>query len=344
MPAEWEGHEATWIGWPSHASDWPGKLEAVEWVFVEIVRHLASGEHVHILARDDELAARGKDRLRRAGVLEGAYSFHICETNRNWLRDAGAIFVRRAEEPRLRAMRFQFNGWAKYDNYALDQRVPVVMAEAAGTELQRAEIAREDGADWMVLEGGAIDTNGAGLLLTTEECMLSSVQERNPGYSKAQIEAGLKTNLGIDRIIWLGRGVGGDDTHGHVDDIARFVNERMVVAMEEPDGNRPNHSVLRENLDRLRAYRDEQGALEVVTLAMPEEVAFEGETLPASYANFYIANETVLVPTFNDPNDRVTLGILQELFPERTVRGIHSVDLVWGLGTIHCLTQQQPRG
>ncbi len=343
MPAEWEPHAATWIGWPANESDWPGKLEAVEWAVVEIVRHLAGGEHVHIIANDERVAGRGGDKLAKAHVAQDARSFHILATNRNWLRDSGAVFLRHRTEARLKAMQFQFNAWAKYDDFQLDQHVPDLMARIAETELTRAEVSGPNGSDWMVLEGGAIESNGQGLLLATEECLLGPVQQRNPGYDKSQIEAALKRNLGIDRILWLGRGIRGDDTHGHVDDIARFVNDRTVVAVEETDPNHPNHIPLRENIEILRSYRDDGGGLHVVPLPMPGPILFEDETLPASYANFYIANETVLVPTFNDPNDRVALETMQRLFPTRSVCGIHAVDLVWGFGTVHCLTQPQPR-
>ena len=343
MPAEWEPHEATWIGWPTNPEDWPGKLPAVEWAFVEIVRHLARHEHVHILAPSGETEDAARVKLDMAGVERSSVSFHLLETNRNWLRDAGAIFVREIQSRALQARHFKFNAWAKYDNFHLDRVIPETMERVAGVLLEKAVIEGAEKNDWMVLEGGAIDVNGAGLIMTTEECLLSNVQERNPGFSKSEIEAALLKNLGCEHIIWLNRGIDGDDTHGHIDDTARFVAGRVVVVMEEKNPADPNHEPLAENLEILRSYRDAKGGLEVVTLPMPEPTVFDGLKVPASYANFYIANGTVLVPTFNDPSDRTALGILQELFPDRAVRGIHAVDLVWGLGTLHCLTQQQPR-
>ncbi len=343
MPAEWEPHEATWIGWPTNPEDWPGKLPAVEWVFVEMVRHLAPHEHVHILIGDAEAEESARAKLDMAGVEHEAVSFHLLETNRNWLRDAGAIFTRNRASGELKAMHFKFNAWAKYDNYHLDQTIPETMERVAGVAREKALIAGSAKTDWMVLEGGAIDVNGAGILMTTEECLLSDVQARNPDFTREEIESALKSNLGVQTILWLNKGIAGDDTHGHVDDAARFVSERTVIAMEEKNKDDENHEILAENLEILRSYRDAKGALDVVPIPMPAPTVFDGLLVPASYANFYIANETVLVPTFNDPNDRIALGILQELFPSRVVRGIHAVDLVWGLGTLHCLTQQQPK-
>jgi len=342
MPAEWDRHAATWIGWPVNPEDWPGKIEVAEWVFVEIVRHLAPHEHVHILVPNAETEDAVREKLTRAWVAEDAVSFHLMETNRNWLRDAGAIFVRDTKSNALRGMHFKFNSWAKYENFHLDRLIPETMSRVTGHPLEKAMIEGAGKSEWMTLEGGAIDVNGDGIVMTTEECLLSNVQERNPGFSRAEIESALKLNLGCDHVLWLKQGIAGDDTHGHVDDTARFVGPRVVIAMEEKNEADDNHAPLRENLEILRSWRDEKGGLEVIPIPMPAKLEFEDLRLPASYANFYIANNTVLVPTFNDPNDRIALNILQELFPDRIVRGIHAVDLVWGLGTIHCLTQQQP--
>lgn len=342
MPAEWAPHASTWIGWPVNEADWPGKLASVEWAFVEIVRHLARVEGVNILARDASVREEARKKLERAEVNLDAVSFHLRETDRNWLRDSGAIFVREGSAGNWKALHFNFNAWAKYDNYQLDQHVPETMAAAAGVERERPAIEGDPGSRWMVLEGGAIDVNGSGLLLATEECLLGPIQERNPGYGRRETEEALRRYLGAAGIIWLKNGIVGDDTGGHVDDVARFVSERTVITMEDRHEKGGNAELLKENLEILRSYKDEKGRLEVVSLPMPEPLIFEGLQLPASYANFYIANETVLVPTFNDPADRQALGILQELMPDRKVRGIHSVDLIWGFGSVHCLTQQQP--
>lgn len=342
MPAEWERHAATWIGWPVNPEDWPGKIAPVEWVFAEIVRKIAPGERVHILVPDTEAEAGAAEKLARAGVDFAAISFHRMPTDRNWLRDSGAIFARERGSGGLRALQFQFNAWAKYDNFKRDRAIPLAMARAAGAPMENAMIVGETGHAWMVLEGGAVDVNGAGLALATEECLLSPIQERNPGFGRREVEAALRDHLGAQRVIWLRGGIAGDDTHGHIDDAARFVGERKVLAAVERDPSSPNYRPLQENLEILRGWRDEKGALEVIELPMPEPLVFEETPLPASYANFYVANEAVLVPTFNDPNDGIALGILRDLFPERRAIGIHSVDLVWGFGTIHCLTQQQP--
>ncbi len=337
MPAEFEPHRATWIGWPHNPRDWPGKFAAIEWVYVEIVRWLASSEHVHveIQGRPQEDAARRK--LGRAGVDLGRVSFHRIRTNRGWTRDHGPIFVVRPGD--LALTDWGFTGWAKYDDYRLDDAVPKEVARVLG--VKRFE--PRHGGRRIVLEGGSIDVNGQGTLLTTEECLLSGEQVRNPGFFRADYERVFSDYLGVQKTIWLGRGISGDDTHGHVDDLARFVDPRTVVAVATEDRDDPDYAPLAENLDRLRRATDQDGRpLCVVTLPCPAPLVFDGIRLPASYANFYIGTSVVLVPTFDDPNDRRALGVLADLFPARTVVGIHAVDLVWGFGTLHCLTQQEP--
>ena len=324
MPAEWEPHAATWIAWPHNRDDWPGKFTPIPWLYVEIVRHLHVSERVRILTRDRERPAR---MLARAGVDLAQIDFMKYDTDRVWTRDYGPMFVRWGSE--LAINNWRFNGWAKYSNWKRDDRIAARVARARKLPLF------EPG---LVLEGGAIDVNGEGDLLTTEECLLSPVQARNPGRSREEIEQALRDYLGVRRVLWLGRGIAGDDTHGHIDDIARFVGPSTAVAAVEPDRADPNHAPLAENVERLRAV----SGLRVVRMPMPAPVYFDGRRLPASYLNFYIANKVVLMPTFHDPQDRVALGILAELFPDRAVIGIHSVDLVWGLGTLHCLTQQEP--
>lgn len=337
MPAEWAPHAATWIAWPHQRDDWPDKFDPVPWVYVEIVRHLARGEPVRVIARP-HLAAEAVGLLKRAGVDLQQVEFFDFETDRVWTRDSGAIFVKDAAGA-LVALDWQFNAWAKYDNWYHDDRLPEQIAEWLGIERIQPQV----GGRRIVLEGGSIDVDGEGLLLTTEECLLSDVQARNPGLPRADLEQAMKDHLGVRDIIWLNRGIAGDDTHGHVDDITRFVAPRVVVTAVEDDAGDPNHEPLRENLERLRAFRDGQGrGLEIVPLPMPAPLYLDGQRLPASYANFYIANGRVLVPTFNDENDRRALAVLEQVFPGRSVVGIHAVDLVWGLGTLHCLTQQEP--
>jgi agmatine deiminase len=343
MPAEWEPHEATWLAWPHNPEDWPGKFQPIPWLYAEIVRLLAAQERVHLLVEDAKAERRVQSILRRAGANLERVSFHQWPTNRSWTRDSGPIFVRN-REGKVGIINWHFNGWAKYANWQLDDQLPARVAELRGLPEWQPSIDLENGASHrVVLEGGSIDANGAGILLTTEECLLSEVQQRNPGLSREQLEQVFHDYLGIEQVIWLGRGVAGDDTHGHVDDIARFVAPRTIVACVEPNSNDPNHAPLAENLRRLKAVRSLDGKpFDVVELPLPHPVVFSGQRLPASYANFYIANGVVLVPTFHDPNDRVALNTLAGLFPEREVIGIHCVDLVWGLGTLHCMTQQQP--
>ncbi len=341
MPAEWERHEATWIGWPHNPTDWPGKLEPIHWVYGEIIRKIASGEIVRILVNSKAHEARARDVLRRVGADAARVQFFRFPTNRGWTRDSGPIFVRRAKPRReVAIVRFGFNAWARYPDWKKDASVPERAARALKCRLFHAEAKGRE----IVLEGGSIDVNGRGTLLTTEECLLDQKRQvRNPGFSRAETEAVLRAYLGVTRVLWLGRGIAGDDTHGHVDDLCRFVGPRTVVVCREKNPRDPNYRPLEENSERLEGMRVEDGGkIEVVPLPMPAPLCFEGQRLPASYANFYVANSAVLVPTFNDPKDRVALGLLGELFPTRTVVGIHSVDLVWGFGTLHCMTQQQP--
>ena len=343
MPAEWERHEATWLAWPHNPEDWPGKFQAIPWVYAEIVRLLAAQERVHILVEDATAQRRVDGILERAGANLDRVSFHLWPTDRSWTRDSGPIFVRNAEG-RVGVTNWNFNAWAKYSNWRLDDKVPGRVAKLLGLPEWKPTVALADGsARHVVLEGGAIDTNGAGILLATEECLLSEVQQRNPIVSREELEEVFCDYLGIDQVIWLGAGIAGDDTHGHVDDISRFVEPSTIVTCVEQNKNDANHKPLAENLKRLKAARTGDGKqFTLVELPMPRPVVFDMQRLPASYANFYIANDLVLVPTFHDPNDRVALNILAKVFPEHEVIGIHCVDLVWGLGTLHCMTQQQP--
>lgn len=341
MPAEWEPHHATWLGWPHNASDWPGKLAVIPWVYGEIARHIAPQEIVRILVDSAEHQRRARRVLDRAGVEAGRVEFHRFPTDRGWTRDFGPVFVRRTR-PRaeIAIARFRFNAWAKYPDWHKDDHIAERVARKLGVRVFPARAGPRD----VVLEGGSVDVNGRGSLLTTEECLLDpAIQVRNPGLGRADIEAVLRDQLGATNVLWLGKGIAGDDTHGHVDDVCRFVAPRTVVLCREADVHDANYRALAENRERLSGMRLEDGSrIEVVDLPMPAPLYFARQRLPASYANFYIANAAVLVPTFNDPKDRVALGILAELFNDRPVVGIHAVDLVWGLGTLHCLTQQQP--
>jgi agmatine deiminase len=339
MPAEWEHHEATWIGWPHNATDWPGKFATIPWTYGEIVRKIAPGEKVRILVESKPHEASARNILKKAGVDPARTEFFRFPTDRGWTRDFGPIAVRR-DAAETAIVDFRFIGWAKYPDWKKDVKIHSRAALALGLRLFRPAINGKQ----FVLEGGAIDVNGRGSLLTTEECLLDqNVQVRNPGSTRDQVESALGDALGVTNVLWLGRGIAGDDTHGHVDDIARFVNPRTIVACDEQDPSDPNYAPLNENRERLSGMHLEDGSKpEVVPIPMPSPLHFNGLRVPASYANFYIANACVIVPTFNDPRDRTALGILSELFADRPVVGIHAVDLVWGFGTLHCLTQQQP--
>lgn len=347
MPAEWEPHDATWIAWPHNEADWPGKFGPIPWVFAEIIRILARGERVHLLvqpSRNHQARDQVAEILAKADVNLSHVTFHEVGTNRVWVRDSGAIFVKSKADDRIAAVDFKFNAWAKYSDFALDDALPAAMADALGMPHHEAyAVNNQRMLKRFVLEGGSIDVNGAGCVLTTEECLLSKMQQRNPGFSRGRIEEALRRWLGVEKVLWLKEGIAGDDTHGHVDDTARFVDASTIVACAEGNRRDENSGRLRENWKRLRKMRDARGRqITTVELPMPEAVYFEGQRLPASYANFYIANAGVLVPVFNDPNDSRALKVLEKCFKDRPIIPVYCRDLVWGLGTIHCMTQQVP--
>jgi agmatine deiminase len=345
MPAEWERHESTWLAWPHFRGDWPGKFEPIPWVYAEIVRQLSRHERVDLIVNNAVSEKRARKTLKLANALNKNVRFHRWPTNRVWTRDSGCAFVLnsgRTESSRavaLQAIKWRFNAWAKYPNYRHDERIGSLMAQAARVP----EILAEHKNARVVLEGGSIEVNGAGSLLTTEECLLSRVQQRNPGFRREDYEQIFATYLGIKKVIWLGQGITGDDTHGHVDDISRFVTPDTIVTVVEADPKDKNYAPLQENLRRLHSATNLDGKpFQVVELPMPAPVIFEGRRLPASYGNFYIANGIVLVPVFNDPKDRIALNILAYLFPSREIVPVYSGDLIWGFGALHCMTQQQP--
>lgn len=365
MPAEWEPHDATWIAWPHNREDWPGRFEPIPWVYAEIVRNLIRYERVEIIVNDAAAEKRVCTLLDRANALTENVRFHHWLTDRVWMRDSGCTFVKPqsqthdlqipqagAERPdsrgrlsprespySLAAVQWRFNAWAKYSDWHRDDKIGSLMGKAAKAHEIQPVFANKR----VVLEGGSIDVNGQGTLLTTEECLLSKTQQRNPATKRKDYEKIFAEYLGITNVIWLKSGIAGDDTHGHVDDITRFVTADTVVTAVESDPNDPNYEPLRENIRRLRVATDQDGnELAIVELPMPQPVIFENRRLPASYANFYVANGIVLVPVFNDPNDRIALDALADVFPDREIVGIYCGDLIWGLGAIHCMSQQQP--
>jgi agmatine deiminase len=338
MPAEWEPHAATWLAWPHEKTDWPGKFAPIPWVYADIVRHLSQVERVRILVANAGAEQSVRRILKMAGANLPAVDFFHVPTNRGWIRDFGPIFVRNEKGERA-VTNWHFNAWAKYDDWKRDDAANDRLAAKLKWKQWHPEFRRRR----VVLEGGSIEVNGCGTLLTTEECLLSPVQARNPDVSRKQLEEIFHDFLGVTHVLWLKNGIAGDDTHGHVDDLARFVNPTTVVALVEKDQSEANYEALQENLALLRKMKDQDGcALRVETLPMPAPVHFDGQRLPASYANFYVANQIVLAPTFNDLNDAAALTKLAELFPGRKIVGIACLDLVLGLGTIHCMTQQEP--
>lgn len=338
MPAEWAPHAATWLSWPHKEASWPGRLDRIPPIFDDMVRALVPGEAVHIVARDEALANEIRARLRRAlGAAlwaAGRVVVHVIPNDDAWIRDHGPIFIQRvAPAPAQAIVDWDYNAWGcKYPPFAADDAVPTHIGRRLGLPVF---------APGMVLEGGSIDVNGAGALLTTEACLLNP--NRNPGLRREEIEARLRAFLGVSQILWLDRGIDGDDTDGHIDDLARFVAADVVVASVDPDPRSPDHEPLRENLARLRSFRLADGRpLRLVELPVPDPVECQGQRLPASYANFYIANAVVLLPAFGCAQDEAARAILQRLLPGRQVVPMDCRDLVWGLGAFHCLTQQQP--
>ena len=373
MPAEWAPHESTWLAWPHFRGDWPGKFDPILWVYAEIIRNLSRHERVDLIVNDAHSEKRARKSLQLANALNNRVRFHRWPTNRVWTRDSGCTFVLGAGAPArdsskttrqqrgtavptrlpraqskdraerssapLQAIKWRFNAWAKYPNYRLDDKIGSLMANSARAEEIHA-LYRDTR---VVLEGGSIEVNGEGTLLTTEECLLSKIQQRNPGFRHEDYERVFATYLGITQVIWLGQGITGDDTHGHVDDLTRFVAPDTIVTVIESNPKDKNYAPLQENLRRLKSATNQNGKpFEIVELPVPAPVVFEGRRLPATYGNFYIANRSVLVPVFNDPKDRIALNILADLFPTRQIVPIYSGDLVWGFGTLHCVTQQQP--
>jgi len=338
IPAEWEYHEATWIGWPNNKADWPGKFQPIPLVYGEIVRYISHEEKVRIIVQSNAHQKKAEQVLKAVNANLNNVEFYKLETDRNWLRDAGPQFVKNGKNKTV-LINFKFNAWAKYDNYKLDAKIPKMISQKLNLEIIKAEHKNGE----VVLEGGSIDYNGLGTIITTEECLMDSeIQVRNKEFAKKDYEEVFNKYLGATNIIWLNKGIAGDDTHGHVDDITRFINKNTVVTVMETRPNDPNYIPLMENREILEGAKLEKGSsIDIVELPMPAPVIFKGERLPASYANFYISNNAVLVPIFNDPNDRIALGILSELFNDKLVIGIHAVDLVWGLGTLHCLTHEQ---
>lgn len=339
-PAEWEPHQATWIAWPHHAPDWPRKFETIPWVYAEIVRVLSAFERVNVLCHSVAVRSAAERALEAHGTKKRNVNLMLCPTDRVWLRDTAPTAVR-GPNGRVEWVDWGFNGWAKYSNYESDAKVGAFIARES--KRPRRQPLRPDGKGTVILEGGGIETDGLGTVMVTEEWLLSRTQVRNRGFKRDDYEQLFARELGARHVIWLGEGCVGDDTHGHVDDVARFVAPGVVLLAYERDPADPNHRRSADNFRRLRSAEDARGRpLTIVTLPYPKPVVMNGQRLPASYANFYIANGAVLVPTFNDGADRAALETIARVFRRRKIIGIHSRDLVWGLGTLHCLTQQQP--
>jgi agmatine deiminase len=337
MPAEWAPQKRIWLSWPHNEADWPGKFAPIPYVFAEMVRLISRDQRVGLLVKDAKAKTQATRLLKEAHANVKNVDIIIAATDRGWLRDCGPIWVKSGKE--LVGLDWGFNAWAKYPNWKKDTIVPTHVlgfTEHAGlTPKHKGKV--------VTLEGGGIEVDGAGSIIVTEEWLLSKQQVRNPGFTRKDYEQVFAKYLGAENTIWLGKGIVGDDTHGHVDDITRFVSAGRIVTVVEHDKKDPNYKLLQDNLKRLKKARDAKGKpFEIVEIPMPRPVMYDGERLPASYANFLICNKVVLVPVFNDVADKDALDTLQACFPTREVIGIYARDLVWGLGTIHCLTQQEP--
>ena len=338
FPAEWEKQQGILLCFPHNGKDWPGKYGAIQWAFVEFIKKVTSYEQVFLVVDSAQHFEKVKEMLEMATINLKKVTFIIQKTNRSWMRDSGPIIVKNGKN--REALNFNFNGWAKYSNYKLDRKVPKAISEILEVPLTPVVYKGKP----VVLEGGALEVNGKGTLITSEECLLHpKVQVRNANFTKTDYEAIFKEYLGITNTIWVGDGIIGDDTHGHIDDLCRFVDSETIVTVVESDPKHKNYKALQDNLKRLQKATLENGkAPRIVTLPMPKDIVFEDLVLPASYANFLILNNCVLVPTFNDPADRIALNTLATCFPDREVIGISAIDLIWGFGTLHCLSQQIP--
>ena len=338
LPAEWENQQGILLCFPGSGDDWPGKYQTIQFAFIDFIKKIAETETVFLVVSSEKLKSKVVELLEAAHANLSKVTFIIQKTNRSWMRDSGPIIVKNNGE--REALNFNFNGWAKYGNFRLDKQIPKRVSDFLGIPLTQV---MHNGSP-VILEGGAIDSNGKGTLLTSEECLLDqNIQVRNPGFSKEDYETLFHTYLGVTNTIWLNKGIAGDDTHGHIDDLCRFVNPKTIVTVVEEDKTDANYKHLQENLEILKAARLEDGTSpKIYTLPMPKRINYEDLRLPASYANFLILNNSVLVPTFNDPKDRIALNTLAELFPDREVIGLAALDLIWGLGTLHCLSQQIP--
>ena len=339
LPAEFEKHKAILLSFPREGNDWPGKYQAVQWAFVEFIKKVTLFENLILNVGSEQHRDKVEAMLKKAHIDTQRIDYIFFSPNRNWMRDSGPLIVKH-EDGTNEAVCFGFNGWAKYTNYRKDRQVPEAVAGYLKIPSTRGMFKHRH----VVLEGGAIETNGKGTLITSEECLLDpKIQVRNPGFTREDYGQVFSDYLGISNVIWLGKGIEGDDTHGHVDDLCRFVNSGTVVACCEPDKNDSNHHHLEENIRRLKNARLEDGKpLNIAELPMPSRLDFENMRLPASYANFLILNRAVLVPLFNDKHDYKAVGVLTDLFPEREVIGISAIDLIWGLGTLHCLSREIP--
>ena len=338
FPAEWEKQQGLLLCFPHNGNDWPGKYGAIQWAFVEFIKKVALVETVFLVVADKKLKEKVEGMLETAHVNTKNISFIIHKTNRSWMRDSGPIIVKNSNK--REALNFNFNGWAKYHNFQLDKLVPSKVSSHLNMPLTQVTYKGKP----VVLEGGAIDVNGKGTLITSEECLLHpTIQIRNKNFTKVDYEAIFKEYLGISNVIWVGDGIIGDDTHGHIDDLCRFVNEDTIITVIESNPKSKNFKPLQDNLNRLKKAVLENGkSPKIVELPMPTPLLFDGINIPASYANFLILNQCVLVPTFNDVHDREALNIIANCFPTREVIGISAIDLIWGFGTLHCLSQQIP--
>ena len=336
MPAEWEEQKSTWIAWPHNKKDWPNKFDFIPEIFAEIISHISKGQKVNILIENNVLKKRAILILKNFKVNFSNIRFSLCKTDRAWLRDSFPIFVKNKNKKIL--LNWKFNSWAKYKNFKKDNSIinkvkKVLKLQSISPVFNRRKV---------VLEGGAIDVNGKGALITTEECLLSKIQQRNSGFKKHDYEKIFFNYFGIRKIIWLKRGIVGDDTHGHIDDLARFVSENTIFLAYERNKKDVNYKILRNNF-RILKKLDDFKKLKIIKIPMPKAKYIEGTRVPASYLNFYIANKVILVPTFNDKKDKLVLKMFRKYFKNRKVVPIDCSILIWGFGAIHCMTQQEPK-
>ena len=343
MPAEWEPQKSVWISWPHNKNDWPGMFEKIPNVVGKIIKYLANHQRIDLLVNTNKIMYEARKKLKRTGCKLSNIKFHKIKTDRLWLRDSGPIFLINKKTRKKIMLNFKFTAWSKYKNFRNDNKINYQISKYLNIKSILPKKINSKKFEKVVMEGGAFDTNGSGSILLTKECLLSSKQERNKGFKKSDYESLFSKYLNTKNFIWLNKGIVGDDTHGHIDDIARFVSKTTIMIADENNKSDKNYKSLKENIKIVRKSYDENGKkFKIIKIPMPSPIFIQKTRVPASYLNFFISNKTVLVPIFNVKEDKKVLKIFRKFFTKRKVIAVDCSDLIWGFGAIHCMTQQEP--